>query len=377
VPESVPDTTAPPPAELDTRALTEALASDELAGRDNLTDASIAAQELLIDQISSFAEPVFDAEGLEGYLQYFHRGANILAVVRGGDLADEYVVVGAHYDHLGTDCASSDPADSICNGAADNAAGVAAAISAVRTIAGEGTPRRSILLALWDAEEDGLLGSAAYLIDPVVPVAQTIAYVNFDIQGANLSPALANTTVVVGAETGGTNLIELTNQAVAASPLQSLQLSVVFGQGRSDHANFVLDGVPSVFFTDANNGCYHTAQDDVLAVDFAKLDMQVLNGTELTRLLVVTDFPPVFDAAAPLTGYADAVSMLAVVERALPDLGLFPAEAAASTEQYYADLQAIVDAGPEGFNDEAVGIMLGGAVTLVSALTELPCSTVN
>lgn len=380
--EDVPNTDAPTTteaaaSELDVRTLTELLAADELAGRDNLTDSSVAAQEFLIGEISLFAEPVYADEGVEGYLQHWTQGANILAVVPGGDLADEYVIVGAHYDHLGSDCATADPADTICNGAADNAAGVAAAISAVRTIAAEGVPRRTIILALWDAEEDGLLGSAAYLADPVVPVAQTVGYVNFDIQGANLSPALANTTVIVGAETGGTNLIELTNQAIADSPLDALLLSVVFGQGRSDHANFVLDGVPSVFFTDANNGCYHTAQDDLLALDFAKLDLQVANGTALTRLLAATDAPPVFDSAAPVTGYNDAVSMLAVVERALPDLGLFPADAAASTEQYYADLQAIVDAGPDGFNEDAVVTLLLGAVTMVSALTELPCLPVN
>ncbi|MCE9623435.1 MAG: M20/M25/M40 family metallo-hydrolase [Actinomycetia bacterium] len=383
-PDTTPDTEAPStteaaPSELDARAIVEVLAGDELGGRDNLTDFSTAAQDFLIGEVSQFAQPVFTGEGNEAYLQHFDEGTNILAMVPGGDLASEYIVVGAHYDHLGgvgSTCYTTDDTDEICNGAADNAAGVAAAISAVRAIAAEGTPRRTIVLALWDAEEDGLLGSEAYLADPAFPVEFTVAYVNFDIQGANLSPALANTTIVVGAETGGQELIDMANAAVTESTLDSVLLSVLYGQGRSDHANFVAAGVPSVFFTDANNGCYHSAQDDVLALNFPKLDQQVITATALTRALVATDTPPTFNSTAPATSYDDAVSLLAVVERGLPDVGLLATEAQATYEQYRLDLQAIVDAGPEGFNDEAVGILLVGAVGLVDALTQAPCQTV-
>jgi len=147
----------------------------------------------------------------------------------------------------------------------------------------------------------------------------------------------------------------------------------LYGQGRSDHANFVAAGVPSVFFTDANNGCYHTAQDDVLALNFPKLDQQVITGTALSRALAETDTPPTFNATAPATSYDDAVSLLAVVERGLPDVELLSIDAQLTYEQYRLDLQAIVDAGPEGFNDEAVGILLVGAVGLVNALTQAPC----
>ena len=380
--DTTPDTQAPTtteagPTELDARAIVEVLASDEFGGRDNLTEFSTMSQEFLIEQVSQFAQPMFDGDGVEGYLQTYPDGANILAMIPGGDLADEYVIVGAHYDHLGSDCVSlTDPADDICNGAADNAAGVAAAISAVRTVASEGTPRRTIVLALWDGEEDGLVGSEVYMHAPAVPLEATVAYVNFDIQGANLSPSLANTTVIVGAETGGQTLIDLATAAAAESTLDSLLLSVLYGQGRSDHANFVAGGVPSVFFTDANNGCYHTAQDDLLALNFPKLDQQVITAVALIGALAVTDFPPTFDPAAALTSYGDAVSLLAVVERGLPDVGLLETAAQATYEQYHLDLIAIVDAGPEAFNEEAIGILLSGAVAMVDALTKAPCQTV-
>ena len=375
-PDTVAPTTLPAPVALNAREIVEALASDDLGGRDNLTEFSAQTQSLLIDQVAQFAQPVYAADGADGYLQRFADGANILAMVPGGDLASEFVIVGAHYDHLGEGCATTDETDHICNGATDNAGGVAAAISAVRAIAAEGTPRRTVVLALWDAEEDGLLGSLAYLTDPAFPVEFTVAYVNFDIQGSNLSPALANTTVVVGAETGGQTLIDMAKAATSESTLDALLLSVLYGQGRSDHANFVAAGVPSVFFTDANNGCYHTAQDDLLSFNFPKLDQQVINAIALTKALAATDTPPTFDPAAAATNYADAVSLLEVVERGLPDIGLLSIEAQGVYEQYRLDLHAIIDAGLDAFNLDAVGILLSGAVALVDALTHAPCQAV-
>ena len=81
----------------------------------------------------------------------------MVAVIPGTDLADQYVVVGAHYDHLGSSCQYKSSGDTICNGATDNAAGVAAVLAIARSIAGQAVkPRRSVVLALWDSEEDGL-----------------------------------------------------------------------------------------------------------------------------------------------------------------------------------------------------------------------------
>ena len=356
-----------------TRALVEALASDELDGRDSGTAGSAAARELLISQLAEFAEPAFPGDaGEAGFVQEFDGGTNILAMIPGGELADQYVIVGGHYDHL-AECRTADPSDSICNGAADNATGVAAAISVARTIAAAGVPRRSVLIALWDAEEDGLLGSAAYVAAPVVPLAQTVAYVNFDIQGVNLLPSLANTTVLVGAETGGPNLIDAATRALDDSSLDTVLLSLLFGQGRSDHANLVTAGVPSVFFTDANSGCYHTAQDDVDVVDFAKLGQQISTATALTTELIATDTPPAIDAAAPISTYADAVSMLAVTSRGQADLGLLGSEDEVAALVYIDQLRTIVDAGPDAFDGAAIGTVLGGAAALVQALSNVDC----
>jgi Zn-dependent M28 family amino/carboxypeptidase len=206
-----------------------------------------------------------------------------------------------------------------------------------------------------------------------VPLDQTIAYVNFDIQGSNLLPSLANYTIMVGAETGGPDLVAAADEATNASSLDTVALSLLFGQRRSDHAVLAEAGVPSVFFTDANSGCYHTVKDDIDAVDFAKLDQQINAAEALSRDLVATDTPPVFDAAAPPSTYDDAAELLTIVEAAQPDLDLVDAEQRASAEQFLVDLQAVVDAGPEAFDDAANAVLLGGAVEVVSALAEVDC----
>lgn len=371
---------------MDVVELVTALASDEMNGRDNTTAGSQLARDLLVAELSQFAEPIYLAiEGGDGFLQPYQyerttdsgssveEGTNILAVIPGSELPDEYVMVGAHYDHHGNDCQGITADDNICNGANDNAAGVGVVMRIVRAIAADGAPRRSIIVALWDGEEDGLIGSRAYVEDPAIPLDQTIAYVNFDIQGANLLPSLANSTILVGAETGGPNLVSHATEATAASSLDTVMLSLLFGQGRSDHAVLVAAGVPSVFFTDANTGCYHTVKDDIEAVDFGKLEQQSNTAEALTRALLATDDVPQLDADAPTSTYKDAAQLLRIVAAAEPDFGYFGDAQRTTAEQYLVDLQSVVDAGAEAFDDDANGILLGGAVQLVTALSEVEC----
>lgn len=351
------------------------LASDELGGRDNSTEGSRLAQEYLISQLQEFARPLpGGVPGTDGFGFEFDGGTNLLAVIPGSDLADQYVIVGAHYDHLGSSCAETSSTDSICNGATDNATGVAVALEVGRSLAsGAEPPRRSVIIALWDREEDGLLGSAAYLTDPPVPLAATVAYVNFDIQGANLSPALRGSTLVVGAETGGPNLVRAVQTASAESSLTTAAFSLVFGQGRSDHANFVTEGVPSAFFTDANPPCYHTVGDDLSIVDFPKLEQQIAMAEALASDLATTDMPPTFAPGAPVVGYGDAVSMRQVLAAAEPDFGKLSPDDEAAAKQFLADLTSIVDAGPDAFDEMVVGTLLSGAARIVAAWASGGC----
>ena len=356
------------------RSVVETLASDEFAGRNNLTDGSVRSQEYLIAQLKEFAQPLGSGVGDDAYKQTFDLGTNLLAVIPGGELAEQYVIVGAHYDHLGNDCDAVSATDSICNGATDNATGVAAALAIGRSIAADATgPRRSVIIAFWDAEEDGLKGSAAYIANPVVPLAKTVGYVNFDIQGANLTPSLRNLTVMVGAETGGQTLIDAALQATSKSSLDTAAFSLLFGQGRSDHANFAVAGVPTVFFTDANPPCYHTVGDDTSIVDYPKLEQQVVTAEALTRDLMSTDTPPVFDPTAPPASFDDAVTMLSVLHQGEPDFDRFGVDNATTARKFVADLTVIVDAGAPKFDATAVGVLLAGSVSIVRAVASGAC----
>ena len=89
--DSVPAPTSPVPGGgLNAQALIEALASDDLAGRNNQTPGSSAAQALIVEQLALYAQPALE----DGFLQPFAVGTNILGVIPGGDLADEYIVIG-------------------------------------------------------------------------------------------------------------------------------------------------------------------------------------------------------------------------------------------------------------------------------------------
>ncbi len=148
------------------------------------------------------------APGDAAFLQPIPGGVHVFGLIRGSTLPDQYVIVGGHYDHFAPGrCQEEVTGDDICDGTTDNAAGVSAAMSVGREITRRLVrPRRSVIIALWDREEDGLLGSAYYMEHPIVPPAQTVGYVNFDIQGANLLSSLRNITFAVGAQTGGSAL---------------------------------------------------------------------------------------------------------------------------------------------------------------------------
>ena len=115
---------------------------------------------------------------------------------------------------------------------------------------------------------------------------------NFDIQGANLLPALRNTTFAVGAESGGTRFQDIVQAAAGPQSLDTHLFSAIFGQGRSDYANFLNVDVPSVFFTDSTGPCYHTNQDEPGVVDYGKLDQQIATALATTRELGNTGNPP-------------------------------------------------------------------------------------
>lgn len=353
------------------------LSSDELGGRENGTAGSLLAQQYLVDRLAGVAQGVNPGEvGVAAHAQHFDGGTNILGIVPGTDLAHEYVVIGAHYDGLGSGagCHGKTAEDAICNGATDNAAGATIVLNLARQL-GDGTirPRRSVVIAFWDREEDGLLGAQAYRADPVVPLEDTVAYVNLDIQGANLRPALASSTFAIGAETGGPVLTEALAAATATSPLETHRLSLVFGLGRSDHAVFAHAGVPTVFFTDATGPCYHTVEDDIDAVDQTKLRAQFNTTRRLVVRLTTQAATPTFAPGLPLATFDDALAVGELMDDVLADLDLYDAEDQATLLENAAIVEGVIAGGPEAFDQDAMVSMLLAAQAGVALLAEGPC----
>ena len=377
---------AAPRAHNGLRGVVKKLASKGIAGRDNTTAGSLLAQTYLIRKLRRVANGLNgggtdDAAYQQPFTHLGQSGTNLLGVIPGSDLANEYVMIGAHYDHLdsrsdgtGHCFANGAVGSEICNGAADNASGVAATLAIAKAIRKLGTPRRSVILAFWDAEEDQLNGSGFYAANPLVPNAAVKGYINFDIQGANLLPSLKQVSFAIGTETGGSAFGTFVSDAVAAEGLDTQLLSYIFGQLRSDYVNLVNAGIPTVFFTDANNGCYHTVNDDPKYVDFAKLKLQTHIAFRTVLALTETSTPPSFAGINPaLATFTDLERVAATVQAGVVDLALFsPADQALITS-VDATLQGLIADGPAAFDSTDVLTLLTSAINVVDALRRVPC----
>ncbi|MBC3942192.1 M20/M25/M40 family metallo-hydrolase [Sphingomonas albertensis] len=164
---------------------------------------------------------------------------NVIGVLPGTSAPNDYVMYSAHWDHLGR-CDPVD-GDDICNGAADNATGVAGLIALAEAQAKAGPAKRSIAFLAVTAEESGLLGSRYYAEHPIYPLAQTAGGVNMDVLNTD---GRAKDFVLVGA--GKSEIEDLVKPFVAA---EGRVIGVEAnpergGYYRSDHFSFAKLGVP-------------------------------------------------------------------------------------------------------------------------------------
>ena len=196
---------------------------------------------------------------------------NVIALLPGSDsmLKDEYIVIGAHYDHLGWGGKGSGSrrpdTTAIHNGADDNASGVAAVLEIAERLAlGKKAPKRSILFMAFGAEEMGLLGSKFFTKNPLVEKSQIKQMFNLDMVG-RLNPTKPSLTV--GGTGTGIGMEEyLRKHAID----RAFQLSTTpDGYGPSDHAAFYVEDVPVLFFFTGITEEYHTPQDDVETINIA------------------------------------------------------------------------------------------------------------
>jgi hypothetical protein len=195
-------------------------------------------------------------------------GRNVVALLQGSDaaLAQDVIVIGAHYDHLGMGGPSSRaPGESaVHNGADDNASGVAALLHAASLLR-DARPARSILFIAFTGEESGLLGSRHYLRNATVPVARMRAMINMDMVGRLGDAAL----IVNGVETAKEW------RALLQPAADRLGLGLAMsgnGDGPSDHAAFYETGIPVVHFFTNTHAEYHMPGDDWSLIDAAGVE---------------------------------------------------------------------------------------------------------
>ena len=187
------------------------------------------------------------------------RAENVVGVVEGTDpaLRGEYVVVGAHYDHLGRETMfAMDPkAGTVIHpGADDNASGVAAVLELARRVAAR-PARRPVLFAAFSGEELGTLGSQYFVEHAPLPLDSADAMLNFDMVGR-----LANDRLLVYGVATAAELRAIVDSSNAAGPRLTIK-AFGDGDGPSDHATFYGAGVPVLhFFTDQHPD-YHAATD--------------------------------------------------------------------------------------------------------------------
>jgi hypothetical protein len=214
---------------------------------------------------------------------------NVVGVLDGeGPHADETVVVGAHYDHLGHGGMFSGSlaflSRDIHNGADDNASGTAMVLEMARRLARrtDPLPRRVVFMA-FSGEERGLLGSRHYVEHPLFPLDRTVMMVNFDMVG-RLNDKNELSMIGTGTTTGIDALVEALGSSAGLKIKKVSGLSDGFGG--SDHQSFYGKDVPVLFAFTGVHRDYHRPSDDVERINFDGM-VKIANYLELILLDIV------------------------------------------------------------------------------------------
>jgi hypothetical protein len=203
------------------------------------------------------------------------RARNVMGLLEGSDptLKEEVVVIGAHYDHVGTSNGE------VYNGADDNASGSVGVIELAEAfVIGDLQPRRSILFQLYDAEERGLVGSRYYVRNPAIPLEKTVAMINMDMIGRVREDECS--ILGTGTAEEWENILENAEEGTPITFTHSGSAG-----GGSDHSSFLGHDIPVLFFFTGMHPQYHKPGDDA---DLCNMEgaVEILNVVLKTALQV-------------------------------------------------------------------------------------------
>lgn len=257
----------------------EYLASDELEGRAPGTKGEALAQKYII---SEFKKYQLQPKGSKKYLQTFtyterphaHHvdgkgkqwtGANVVGFL--DNKAKKTIVIGAHYDHLGSEdgrgsSLAADPVGQIHNGADDNASGVAGMLELARIFSTNNVKEKvNFLFMAFSAEEAGLIGSKHFLQNPTLKLEDMHCMLNMDMIGRLKDSTQALIIGGVGTSPVWIPLVKELNKGF------TLTFDTA-GMGPSDHASFYLKDIPVLHFFSGTHSDYHKPTDDVDKINF-------------------------------------------------------------------------------------------------------------
>jgi hypothetical protein len=214
---------------------------------------------------------------------------NVVGILEGSDpvLKNEYVAIGAHYDHVGMNpFAAGD--DKIWNGADDDGSGTVSVLGIAEAFAkGKERPKRSILFIWHCGEEKGLWGSEYFTDHPTVPINSIITELNIDMIGRFQEPGDENPTnkrlpkyneiFTIGNTMTSTELGQIADEV--NNSFLKLNYNLKYADPndpnryffRSDHFNYAKHGVPIIFFMDDTHADYHQPSDSVEKINFEEM----------------------------------------------------------------------------------------------------------
>lgn len=216
---------------------------------------------------------------------------NVVGILEGSDpvLKNEYVAVGAHYDHVGMNPFAPGP-DKIWNGADDDGSGTVAVLNIAEAFAkGTQRPKRSMLFIWHAGEEKGLWGSDYYTSNPTVPINSIITCLNIDMIGRYQNPGDENHTqnkrlpkphevFTIGSKMMSTELGELSDSVNKSFLNLSFNLTYDGPDHpdqffyRSDHFNYAKRGIPIIFYMDGDHADYHQVSDSIEKINFEQME---------------------------------------------------------------------------------------------------------
>jgi hypothetical protein len=227
-----------------------------------------------------------------------------------------WVVIGAHYDHLGRgttggSLATKEDAGQIHHGADDNASGTAAVL-AMAEAQSKQPRKRNLMVAFWSAEELGLIGSNAFVTTPPVPTADMAAYLNFDMVGRSSDNKL--TVQATGTAAMWPKLLEQANIAAGfdlvlqEDPYQP-----------TDVSSFNQASVASLAFFTGAHVDYHKPSDVAGKVNYEDLDRIVTFASSITRRLLDMDEAPLFTKVEQKTDSGGGRAGMRIFTGTIPD----------------------------------------------------------